>query len=326
MKVSRILAVTLAAALPALLSADQTATADRELQTASLIGIGSMPPDAEPCELAAYALDNAARLQAQADFWVHAAKSLNGPESELTQRLAEGWQQREDDLRLAAAQLRARLRACELLGAGTYDPPTPPSQFSPDVTNGFFPLVPGRTLIYEKVTNGGVERIETTATTTTTVIDGVTCRAVDTVEFFNGELYERTTDWFSQHDSGAVWYFGELSIGYAGGFVDTIEGSWRAGVDGAEPGVKMPAAPAAAMTGRIEYKVDDAEDITTVISLNETVTLSNGTVYTGCVVIEEWSPLEPGERDRKHFAPGIGLVLEVNVETGERLELTQIVN
>ena len=45
-----------------------------------------------------------------------------------------------------------------------------------------------------------------------------------------------------QDDAGNVWYFGEDSKEFQDGSVST-EGSWQAGVNGAEPGILMEAHP-----------------------------------------------------------------------------------
>jgi hypothetical protein len=53
----------------------------------------------------------------------------------------------------------------------------------------------------------------------TKVILGVTCvEVLDTVTL-NGELTERTLDWFAQDKDGNVWYFGENSEELSGGLV-----------------------------------------------------------------------------------------------------------
>src|SRR5262249_54160176 len=57
-------------------------------------------------------------------------------------------------------------------------------------------------------------------------------------------LTEDTADWYAQDKAGNVWYFGEATTSFASG--DTCpshEGSWEAGVDGAEPGIVMLANP-----------------------------------------------------------------------------------
>jgi len=44
----------------------------------------------------------------------------------------------------------------------------------------------------------------------------------------------------------------------------------------------------------------------------------------GVVLTREWTSLEPGSGEKKYYAPGIGLIMEV--KGNERLELFQIVN
>ena len=40
----------------------------------------------------------------------------------------------------------------------------------------------------------------------------------------------------------------------------------------------------------------------------------------------EWSPLEPEDDAAKFYSPAVGLVLEVDLQTGSRLELVEIRN
>ncbi|MDQ1507805.1 MAG: hypothetical protein QOD57_5532, partial [Actinomycetota bacterium] len=64
-----------------------------------------------------------------------------------------------------------------------------------------------------------------------------------------------------------------------------------------------------------------AEDMARVISVTEALTVPNGS-YVEVVVTRDWSPLDPGVAEHKHYAPGIGMIREEAVE-GEtsRLDL-----
>ncbi|TAH38014.1 MAG: hypothetical protein EYC70_05160 [Planctomycetota bacterium] len=278
----------------------------------------------QPCDAQAKAVLQAAQEQAEADFWLAVARCINDPEGPLSQCLAQAERERDEALELAEDQHQARLKLCAALGHGRYDPPIRPSEFSPDITNNYFPHVPGRTLVYEKTTAKGLEHLEVTALDRTVVIDGVECRAVRDVEALNGQVVEDTEDWFSQHRNGNVWYFGEFVLNYdEDGFVEDIDGSFRAGVDGAKPGILMLAAPARGDLYRQEFFINEAEDVGLVLSLNETVTVPYGT-FNNCLQTLDGSPIEPDAREHKYYAPGIGLVLEVDLEKGERLELIAI--
>jgi hypothetical protein len=59
-----------------------------------------------------------------------------------------------------------------------------------------------------------------------------------------GVLRENTFDYFAQDRDGNVWYFGEDTEELdKNGRVVSTAGTWRAGVDGAQPGVIMEAHP-----------------------------------------------------------------------------------
>ena len=65
-----------------------------------------------------------------------------------------------------------------------------------------------------------------------------------------------THDWYAQDDDGNVWYMGEEVINYEydddGNLLGTnSDGAWEAGVDGAQPGIIMWAAP---QVGRSYYQ------------------------------------------------------------------------
>jgi len=74
---------------------------------------------------------------------------------------------------------------------------------------------------------------------------------------------------------------------------------------------------------RQEYYKGEAEDMADVLSLDESVTVPYGS-YDGCLQTKEWTPLEPDILEYKYYAPGIGTVLEVEAETGDRVELVDI--
>jgi len=297
------------------------------LLEAPLASAAPVPPpfDLHACGLTARAVLKTARHEAHGDYWLKVANALNGPLVEMPGALREAWGELQEDLELANDQFQARLDVCEELGHGPYNPDLDPVDFSFTVDNNFFPLVPGRTLAYEKLTPEGLERVEFTTLNETVDIDGFECRVVNDIETLDGEVTEDTLDWFAQQDTGDVWYFGEISRNYEDGFLDNLEGSWRTGREDAKPGYLMLAAPAIDDFYRQEYFIAEAEDVARVISLNETVVVPYGT-YHNCLQTLEWSPLEPGNVEYKYYAPGIGLVLEVDPDSGERLELVDIIN
>src|SRR4029078_7589493 len=99
-----------------------------------------------------------------------------------------------------------------------------------------------------------------------------------------------TTDWYTQAAEGNVWYFGEETAELdAGGRVTSTEGTWRAGVDGARPGIFMPAHPRRRQAGRQEDSPGHAEAHFRVAAVIRTVSGAPVSALT-----EETTPLEPG--------------------------------
>lgn len=152
---------------------------------------------------------------------------------------------------------------------------------------------------------------------------GVTYIVVRDTVVVDGEIVEDAYDWFAQDKDGNVWYMGEDSKEYEDGQVVSTEGSWEANVDGAKPSIIMEADPQVGDSYRQEYYKGEAEDMGEVVSLNESVTVPYGT-YDNCLQTKEWTPLEPDVLEYKYYAPDVGPVLEVSVDSGERVELVDI--
>ena len=187
--------------------------------------------------------------------------------------------------------------------------------FVAHVTNPWFPLKPGTTFVYVGEKDGQSGRDIVTVTNRTKVIRGVRCTAVSDRLYLHGRLAERTTDWYAQDARGNVWYYGEATAELdKAGKVTSREGTWQAGVDGAKPGIFMPAHPKIGQSFRQEYLKGQAEDHFEVIQLAGRSMLT-----------KEWTPLEPDTLDHKLYKRGTGLVKEETVKGGnERWTLTDI--
>jgi hypothetical protein len=187
--------------------------------------------------------------------------------------------------------------------------------FSARVDHPWFPLRPGTTYVYRGRKDGREARDVVTVTRRTKRIGGAPCVVVTDRLYLDGRLAERTADWYSQDARGNVWYFGEATATLdARGRVTSTEGSWQAGVAGARAGIFMPARPRIGFAGQQEHYPGHAEDRYRVTAL------AGRTLTT-----EEWTPLEPGVRDRKAYVRGVGLVREQTVAGGsERAELVSV--
>ena len=192
----------------------------------------------------------------------------------------------------------------------SYEPVLNPADFSTTIDNPYFPLPVGRTLVYRGVKDGQTQEDRVTVTNQTkTVAEGITARVVSDVATHDGQLLEKTSDWYAQDKQGNVWYVGEDTAAYLpSGKVDT-SGSWEAGVHDAEPGIVMEANPQIPDAYRQEFLVGQAEDTAWIVDRGGSTTVPYGTLRNVLTSLEA-TRLEPGAYDQKVYAPGIGIVRE----------------
>ena len=211
--------------------------------------------------------------------------------------------------------------AMGLRGDESYHPRIDPAEFQDTVDNPYYPLVPGTTLKYVETVGREVSENEITVTHATKTVMGVKCVVVHDVVKENGILKEDTYDWLAQDRSGTVWYFGEDTKETSAGGRVSKEGSWEAGVNGAQPGILMPGHPTPDEPYRQEYGRGVAEDMGQIVAIGEAVTVPAGT-FTGCVKTKDWSLLESGS-ENKWYCKGVGVVKEVST-AGEVATLVSI--
>jgi hypothetical protein len=204
-----------------------------------------------------------------------------------------------------------------------YLPILNPDNFSDSITNLYLPFTPGKVYTYEGQTDEGTETIVVTVTNDKKTILGIECRVVHDVVTLEGNIVEDTYDWYAQDINGNVWYLGEDSKEIENGVVAGTEGSWEAGVDGAQAGILMPAVPILGIPYRQEYYFNEAEDWGKIIETGLNVTIGYGT-FTDCIKTEEWTPLEPEMLENKYYAPGIGVIKEETIR-GEN-EVVELIN
>jgi len=196
-----------------------------------------------------------------------------------------------------------------------------PAQFAGvAIDNPFWPMAKGSIWIYRETDADGTElRVEVTVTNETKEILGITATVVHDVLTEGGEVVEDTFDWYAQDATGNLWYLGEDTKEFEAGKVVSTEGSWEAGVDGAQPGILLPAAPEVGMAYRQEFYAGHAEDSAEILSLNEHADVAAGS-YDGLLQTKEVTALEPDVVEQKFYARGVGEVQAVQVSGGTSRE------
>jgi hypothetical protein len=320
--------------------------------TALALALGALPATAKTkgassgrgaCSQSANSLWTACRIGATEDAFEARAICVNLADAEEREEcLSESGDARVETLEECREQRDARRELCEVLGEAPYEPDMNPALFqdprNPSLENPWFPLAVGNRWVFED----GDERIEIEVRDETKRIAGVDCIVVNDRAFEDGALVEDTDDWFGLRTDGTVEYCGELARDYELFEGDdpelpqlvSIEGSFKAGVDGAKSGTIMLGAPAVGVTYRQEWLADEAEDVGTVLSttyrygesamLDAAVPQALAELFCSagdCVVVADTSTLEPDAYEHKYFARGVGLFLETEPSSGSFVPL-----
>ena len=200
-----------------------------------------------------------------------------------------------------------------------------PTHFTTNIDNPYWPMQPGTRWTYREIDTDGTELqgVVVVTTQTKTMANGITARVVRDTLTRGGEIIEDTIDWYAQDSFGNVWYVGEDTAEFEGGAIASTAGSWQAGVDGALPGVIVPADPQPGLAYRQEYYAGQAEDNGAVVSLDETADVPYGH-FDSLMMTADTSGIEPNVLEHKFYAKGVGPILTVDVGTAGREELLTV--
>jgi hypothetical protein len=200
-----------------------------------------------------------------------------------------------------------------------------PAEFTTEIDNRYWPMAVGSRWIYRETDSEGAEQkvVVTVTDRTKRIANGIEARVVHDVVTEDGEPVEVTDDWYAQDSDGNIWYLGEDTTEYENGKPVTRAGSFEAGVDGAQPGIIMPADPEPGMTYRQEYYEGEAEDVGSIVLDGEQAEVPAGH-YEDVLMTGDTNPLEPKVLEFKFYAPGVGPVLATSVSGGsDREELVR---
>jgi len=190
--------------------------------------------------------------------------------------------------------------------------------------NPLFPLKAGLVRRYEGESDGEVVELTITVQKATELVKlpiggklrGVKTRIVEEREEVDGELVEISRNFFALcRPTNDVFYFGEEVDIYEGGVIVSHDGAWRAGQDGATPGIIMPGR---FLLGSRYFNevapnaMDQAENVEVGLALD-----TEAGSFEDCVRVLETTPLEPGAEGEKVYCPGVGLTVDNEVELVE---------
>lgn len=291
------------------------------------------------CAQTSNLMNMACYAESKDDYFVGLAKCMN--EKEQPERrdcradVRESYAETNEE---CDEQLEARHDVCAALGEKPYDPEFEPEDFEPDLANlttpnPYFPMAVGNHWLL----SDGEETIDIEVLDEIKFVDDINCFVVRDTVSVDGDLVEDTNDWFAHALDGAIWYCGEETKDYE--FFDgdvprlpelvSIDGAFKVERDGARAGVSFPAIPTVGDTYRQEFLLGEAEDVAEVVStnysfgndpeldMNVPADLANLLCNDDCVVVKEYSALEPGHFGFKFYARDIGFFLETSPEEDE---------
>ena len=181
--------------------------------------------------------------------------------------------------------------------------------------NPYFILKPGYRLVLEGEEDGEEIRVVKTVLSKTQNIfvpgiGRVVTRVVEEREYVDGELIEVSKNFFAICDkTNDVYYFGEdVDIFLPDGTISHA-GAWRAGVNGALPGIMMPGTFLLGARYFQEQAPGVAMDRAEHVEMGLEVDTEAGT-FDQCVKILETTPLEPSAEGEKIYCPGVGQVVD----------------
>lgn len=192
-----------------------------------------------------------------------------------------------------------------------------PADFTIEIDNPYWPMRPGSKWVYiEGDPEDTRQDVVVEVTDRTKMIaNGIEARVIIDTVSENGVPVEITEDWYAQDKDGNIWYLGEYVTNYKDGKIVDHDGSFEAGVDGAQAGIAMPANPKPGMTYRQEYYEGEAEDRAGVITVGEEqVEVPFGYFNKGVLMTRDLVPTEPKVQELKFYAPGVGPLLSIHTD------------
>jgi hypothetical protein len=201
-------------------------------------------------------------------------------------------------------------------------PSGPPTFSHPlKINNTFFPFQPGGLKVYAGRDHGTkIKAIDHYLTATRTFsLNGksVRCHILREEAYEDGELVEKSLNYFAQADDGSVYYFGEVVNIFENGVIVSHEGSWLVGGatlpsdppgtgNAPQPALFMPAHPERGDVFKQEDLFPIVDETDEVVGVDLDVQVPAGK-YDDAIAIKESSLLTPGT-EMKWYAPGVGVV------------------
>jgi hypothetical protein len=194
----------------------------------------------------------------------------------------------------------------ETFDAKAFDKPTA-------IDNKWFPMKPGTRWVLEGTTvedDGKVvpHKVELTITNLTKMVGGIRAVVSYDIDYTENELVETKLAFYAQDNTGTIWYLGSHAEEFEDGKL-TKSRTWLHGVERAQAGILMKAAPQAGAPSYSQGYGPDAEwtHRGQVMQVGQTTTTRAGK-YADVIVIKEAATENADPHTLKYYASGTGYV------------------
>jgi hypothetical protein len=189
-----------------------------------------------------------------------------------------------------------------------------------EISHPFFTFEPGAMMVFKGRSDGEDRHVVLDFLHATREFEWngqtVACRIIKETEFGDGDLTEISYEYYAQGDDGSIYYFGEVTEEFEAGEVVSEEGTWLVGgpgpgdppstVTGTDPGLHLPAVlEEGDVWMREDLPAHGIHEQRRVLRASKKIKVPAGK-FRGTVEVEERD--DEGEKERKWYAPGVGLV------------------
>jgi hypothetical protein len=194
--------------------------------------------------------------------------------------------------------------------------------------NPWFPLQPGMQWVRQGTTLIGNRvvpyEVITTITDVVRTIKGARTVLSYDLSMGAGQVVQESLDYFAQDRSGNIWDLGSTTEQYEAGRFVAVDEAWLAGVDGAAPGILMPADPRQARAWLIARPPGESGDAAAFARMDPRVCTPFG-CYRDVLVTEE------GKRDAlnnefKYYVRGAGQVRDESLSGSHHFDNEHLMN